>query len=36
MFRDIIAAFEEPPMDEAIREELAAFVRQHMIPLADV
>jgi trimethylamine--corrinoid protein Co-methyltransferase len=26
VFRDIIADFEAPPMDEAIREELAAFV----------
>ncbi|MDX1786433.1 MAG: trimethylamine methyltransferase family protein, partial [Roseovarius sp.] len=25
-FRDIISSFEAPPMDEAIREELAAFV----------
>ena len=26
MFKEIIANFEEPPMDPAIREELAAFV----------
>jgi trimethylamine--corrinoid protein Co-methyltransferase len=26
MFKEIIGAFEPPPMDEAIREELAAFV----------
>ena len=26
VFRDIIASFEAPPMDEGIREELAAFV----------
>ncbi|MFY9238023.1 MAG: trimethylamine methyltransferase family protein [Roseovarius sp.] len=26
VFQDIIASFEAPPMDEAIREELAAFV----------
>ena len=26
MFKDIIANFEAPPMDEAIREELATFV----------
>jgi trimethylamine--corrinoid protein Co-methyltransferase len=26
MFREIIASFEPPPMDAAIREELAAFV----------
>lgn len=27
-FQDIIASFEAPPMDEAIREELAAFVER--------
>lgn len=26
MYKDIVASFEAPPMDEAIREELAAFV----------
>jgi trimethylamine--corrinoid protein Co-methyltransferase len=26
IFKDIIENFEEPPMDDAIREELAAFV----------
>jgi trimethylamine--corrinoid protein Co-methyltransferase len=28
MFKNIIAEFEPPPMDEAIREELAAFVER--------
>jgi trimethylamine--corrinoid protein Co-methyltransferase len=26
MYKDILGAFEPPPMDEGIREELAAFV----------
>ena len=28
LFKEIIASFEEPPMDQAIREELAAFVER--------
>jgi len=28
VFQDIIASFEAPPMDAAIREELASFVER--------
>lgn len=28
MFKEIVGSFEEPPMDAAIREELAAFVER--------